>query len=37
MTEFNILLPASGGGPQGEDAEHGEVPTDGDGHGSSCG
>lgn len=32
-----ILSSVSGGGPEGEDAEHGEVPADGHGHGTSCG
>lgn len=35
LTCFYIFV--SGGGPEGEDAEHGEVPVDGDGHGSSRG
>lgn len=30
------LVCPPGGRPESEDAEHGQVPTDGDGHGSTC-
>lgn len=35
-SDVHISVPVSGGRPEGEDAEHGEVPANGHGHGASC-
>lgn len=35
-SDLRVSVPVSGGGPEGEDAEHGEVPANGHGHGASC-